>query len=478
MPQDEEKKEPTGSQERRDYTEYGESSQSLNPADTPTGAADNFASPTSEKPEDSGDPQSSHDGQSSEYEGRIPDDAMQSYAYDEDGYADYEGRDPGSLMVEPGDTPPSDPGVNPVDPYQVEPHPDEDQPYSYDYYEDSYSDTSKDLVTSKDVATAVDEKVTTPAVASGTGGKPPGGGSSDDDDEDEDEDGMLRMSFMDHLEELRSRLIRIVAGLLIAFVVSIVYSPELWDIVQQPAEAALTELGIDPPNLTQIQPMEAFNVVYIKLPLICALFLASPWILWQVWGFIAPGLYKRERRWAAPFVIGSAGLFITGGLFAYFVAFRFGLTFLLGIGRDIHITPMVSISEYFDLFMNVVLAIAVVFELPVLIFFLTLLRIVNPGFLIRNSRYAILGIVVLAAIITPTPDIFNLMIFSVPMIVLFFVGVLLSYVLVLHQDGRRFPWKVLAWTLAGVVAIVAGVLSVALFYYGYQWQWSWPFLIP
>ncbi|MCC6262841.1 MAG: twin-arginine translocase subunit TatC [Bryobacterales bacterium] len=289
---------------------------------------------------------------------------------------------------------------------------------------------------------------------------------------------MLRMSFMEHLDELRARLIRVVAGLGIAFAVSIVYAEKLWQIVSEPATKALIELGVNPPNLTQITPMEAFNVVYIKLPLIAALFLASPWILYQVWGFIAPGLYKRERKWAAPFVLGSAGLFVTGGLFAYFVAFRFGLTFLLGIGRDINITPMVSITEYFDLFMNVVLAIAVVFELPVLIFFLTLLRIVNPGFLIRNSRYAILGIVILAAVITPTPDVFNLMIFSVPMIVLFFVGVLLSYLLVIHQEGRRFPWKVLWWTLAGLALIVAGILSVAIFSYGYHFQWTWPFLVP
>ncbi len=395
--------------------------------------------------------------------------------YDEDGNlaapeVDYpSGVDSGTVMVEPGDTPPSDEGVTAVNPYQVEPSPDDDQAYRYDYYEDSYADTSRDLSTTVDSGSSA-------VTASGGAVVPPTGGSSED-EEDEDEEGMLRMSFMDHLEELRSRLIKIVAGLGIAFAVSIVFSPDLWLIVQQPAEAALTELGVDPPNLTQIKPMEAFNVVYIKLPLIASLFLASPWILWQIWGFIAPGLYKRERKWAAPFVIVSAGLFITGGLFAYFVAFRFGLTFLLGIGRDINITPLVSINEYFDLFVNVVLAIAVVFELPVLIFFLTLLRIVSPGFLVRNSRYAILGIVVLAAIITPTPDVFNLMIFSVPMIVLFFVGVLFSYVLVLHQEGRRFPWKVFFWTLAGLVLMFAGILAVALFYYDYQWQWTWPFLI-
>jgi sec-independent protein translocase protein TatC len=418
-------------------------------------------------------------------EGRIPDDVPienapssrgdqpgQGYeVYDEDGNPGYDPENPsGRTMVEPGDTPPSDPGVKAEDPYRVEEYHDDD-PYRYDYYEDGYANpstsSSTDLTSAPAAATAV--------ASGGDGTKPPAEEAPAD--EDEDDDGMLRMSFMEHLEELRDRLIRVVVGMGLAFVGAIVFAERLWEIVSQPATKALTELGIDPPNLTQITPMEAFNVVYIKLPLIAALFIASPWILWQVWGFIAPGLYKRERKWAGPFVIGSAGLFILGGLFAYFIAFRFGLTFLLGIGRDINITPMVSITEYFDLFMNVVLAIALVFELPVLIFFLTLLRVVNPGFLIRNSRYAILGIVVLAAVITPTPDVFNLMIFSVPMIVLFFVGVLLSYLLVLHQEGRKFPWKVFWWTLGGLVLMGAGILWIALVYYGYQWQWAWPYLV-
>lgn len=389
----------------------------------------------------------------------------------------------GSMMVEPGDTPPDDAGVNAEDPYRVEPYYDNEEPYRYDYYEDGYAKPEEPAEVAT-TATSESTELTTTAAAAGTvvaaggGGKKPPKDEEPEEEEDPEEEGMLRMSFMEHLDELRKRLIRVVAGLGIAFAVAIVYAERLWQIVSEPATKALTELGVNPPNLTQITPMEAFNVVYIKLPLIAALFLASPWILYQVWGFIAPGLYKKERKWAAPFVIGSAGLFVTGGLFAYFVAFRFGLTFLLGIGRDINITPMVSITEYFDLFMNVVLAIAVVFELPILIFFLTLLRIVNPGFLIRNSRYAILGIVILAAVITPTPDVFNLMIFSVPMIVLFFVGVLLSYLLVIHQEGRRFPWKVFWWTVAGLVLIVAGVLSVAIFSYGYHVQWTWPFLVP
>ena len=122
---------------------------------------------------------------------------------------------------------------------------------------------------------------------------------------------------------------------------------------------------------------------------------------------------------AGPAPGAPAGLFILGGAFGYFVAFRYGLTFLLGLGRDNNITPMVSVSEYFDLFVNVMLGIGLVFELPILIFFLTLLHIVTPSFLIRNSRYAILAIFIIAAIVTPTPDVFNLMLFATPMALLF-----------------------------------------------------------
>ena len=103
---------------------------------------------------------------------------------------------------------------------------------------------------------------------------------------------------------------------------------------------------------------------------------------------------------------------------------------------------MVTISEYFDLFVNVTLGVGLVFELPVLIFFLTLLRILSPLFLLRHSRYAILGIFVLAAIITPTPDVFNLMLFAAPMCFLFYVGIFASYLLVLKRENRRFPWRV------------------------------------
>lgn len=296
-----------------------------------------------------------------------------------------------------------------------------------------------------------------------------------DEDEDEDEDGMVRMSFMGHLEELRSRIIKALAGVAVAFFVSVIFANDLWRIVSAPAVEALTSLGFQN-KLAQIKPMETFTTVWVKVPILAAVFLSSPWILYQVWAFISPGLYKRERRWAVPFVLSSAGLFITGGLFAYFVAFRYGLTFLLGIGRNINILPVVSITEYFDLFVNVTLGIGLVFQLPVLIFFLVLLRLVTPGFLIRNSRYAVLVIVIVAAIVTPTPDVVNLMLFAVPMCLLYFVGVFAGYLLNLHRENRHFPWKIVGLIAAGIAVALAAAIYIAITHYGFHLGWAWPFL--
>ena len=304
---------------------------------------------------------------------------------------------------------------------------------------------------------------------------PPSVPAEEDDDEDPEEHGMLRMSFMDHLEELRSRIIKALYGLLVAFVASLVFAGQLWDIISEPAVSALKHLGVVPPRLVQITPMESFSIIWVQLPLLCSIFIASPWIVYQVWAFIAPGLYKRERRWAAPFVLITAGLFIAGGMFAYFLAFRFGLEFLLGIGMSNSVTPMVSITEYFDLFVNVTLGVGLVFELPVLIFLLTLLRVLSPRFLMRHSRYAILAIVIAAAIITPTPDVFNLMLFAIPMCALYFVGVFFGYLLVLRREGQRFPWKPVL-RIVIIVLVIAAAIYFAFTHYHLHFIRKWPYV--
>ncbi|MBL8295899.1 MAG: twin-arginine translocase subunit TatC [Bryobacterales bacterium] len=288
---------------------------------------------------------------------------------------------------------------------------------------------------------------------------------------------MLRMSFLEHLEELRSRLLKALLGIGVAFVLSLYFTHDLWEIISAPATRALELNGVKDPRLAVLTPTEAFSVIWIKLPILTAIFLASPWVLYQVWAFIAPGLYKRERRWAVPFVLSTAGLFILGGLFAYFVAFRFGLAFLLGIAVSGNLQTVVSITEYFDLFINVTLGLGIVFELPVLIFFLALLRIVTPQFLIRNSRYAILIIVMIAAIITPTPDVYNLMLISLPMTALFFVGVFAAYLLWLSREQKRFPWGLLLLIIVGIVLMAGGTLWVATAKYGFKLVESWPYLV-
>jgi len=345
---------------------------------------------------------------------------------------------------------------------------------AYGYHDDPYYNTDYASPAAPTETTSGDGNALVPAATGGGSSEPPP--SSPPDEEDQEDEGMLRMSFLDHLEELRARLIRVVLGLLVAFLASLVFANELWLLVSEPAASALKSLGYDP-NLAQITPMDAFTIIYVKLPLLTALFLASPWTLWQVWAFIAPGLYKRERHMAAPFVLTSAGLFILGGVFAYFVAFRFGLTFLLGIGKDLNVKPVVSIVEYFDLFVNVMLGVGLVFELPVLIFFLSLLRLVTPGFLIRNSRYAILLIVLAAALITPTPDVVNLMIFSVPMCLLYFVGVFAAYLLDLSREGRKFPWVFVLGIVLVLFGLAAGTVWLAVAKFGFKLVPTWPYLI-
>lgn len=335
---------------------------------------------------------------------------------------------------------------------------------SYGYHDDPYAYESNTVP-------AIQEQAAAPPV------QPPPPPVESEKDEEEEDEGMLRMSFLEHLEELRGRIVRCLVGFAVAFLASLTFCNPLWRFVSAPATAALKELGIQPAKLVQISPMEGFSVVWVKMPLLCAVFLSAPWVLYQVWAFIAPGLYKRERRWAAPFVIVSASLFIIGGLFAYFVAFRFGLTFLLGIGRDIDIIPMVSVTTYFDLFVNVTLGVALIFELPVLIFFLTLLRIASPRFLITHSRYAILVIVLVAAIVTPTPDIFNLMLFAVPMVALYFVGIFASYLLVLHREEKKFPWWTVILVALGILLLIAAGVYIAIARYGFQFTTAWPFLV-
>jgi sec-independent protein translocase protein TatC len=323
----------------------------------------------------------------------------------------------------------------------------------------------------------ITEPVAPPATSAGGGGRPPGPPKPPGDEEDDGEEGMARMSFLEHLEELRKRLLLAVGGIGVAFFLCLFFSDELWAIVFAPAGAALRHLGVVPPTLKLINPMDSFQIMWMKLPILAAVFISSPWMLYQVWAFIAPGLYKRERRWAVPFVVSSAGLFIVGGFFAYFVAFRYGLEFLLGLGIGKGVDPSVNITEYYDLFVDVMLGVGIIFEIPVLLFLLTLIRVASPAFLVRHSRYAILVIVILAAVITPTGDVFNLALFATPMIILFYIGIFASYILVLSREKKKFPWGTFFKWLIFVLVVLMVVTWIVARSNGYHFVARWPVFV-
>ena len=340
-------------------------------------------------------------------------------------------------------------------------------------YSDDWSTAGSSAV---DRVASVIEKTASRLAAAGGGQRPPDPPAPGADGDD-DEEGMARMSFLEHLEELRKRLLLAIGGIGVAFFLCLFFSDQLWNIVVSPATTALVHLHVVPPELAQISPMDSFRIMWMELPILAAVFIASPWVMYQIWAFIAPGLYQRERRWAAPFVLSSAGLFIIGGLFAYFVAFRYGLEFLMGLalGKGVH--PTISMTEYYDLFVDVMLGVGIIFEIPVLLFLLTLIKVASPSFLVRHSRYAILVIVILAAVITPTGDVFNLALFATPMIILFYIGIFASYILVLSRENRKFPWgtffKWFGITLA--VLLVIGYLIGRR--YGYHPVAHWPFFV-
>ena len=240
-------------------------------------------------------------------------------------------------------------------------------------------------------------------------------------EQEEQQDPELRgqMSFLDHLEELRTRIINMLISIGIAFAACWWFADQIFKMVSAPIEAASGPMVF-------LSPTEPFNLT-VKIAFITALFVASPFIMAQIWLFVAPGLYKHERRYALPFILSSSFLFITGGLFGYIVAFPFALQYLIQWGRDLGIQPFISAREYFDLFVMVELGLGVVFEIPAVIFVLSRIGLVTPRFLLKNFKYAVLAVFIVAAIITPSSDIPNLMIMAMPMILLYVVGIIVAF---------------------------------------------------
>ena len=229
------------------------------------------------------------------------------------------------------------------------------------------------------------------------------------------------MPFLEHLEELRERIIKSLIAVGASFVVCWYFSMELFDFVARP----ITRIaGV---SLVINHPTEAFTV-YLKLSFVAALYVAAPFVLWQVWRFIAPGLYKHERRYAGPFIISTTLFFLMGGVFGYVVAFPSALQFLLEMAKQGHMVPLIAAEKYFSLFSTVMIVLGIVFEIPPVVFILSRIGLVDGPFLLKNTRWAILISTIIAAVVTPTTDPFNMMVVAVPMILLYLIGVGVAFI--------------------------------------------------
>jgi sec-independent protein translocase protein TatC len=226
-----------------------------------------------------------------------------------------------------------------------------------------------------------------------------------------------KMSFFDHLTELRTRIVWSLVPAGIGLLISLYFTTAVMRFLS----------GHLKTELVFTTPTEAFWT-YMKVAMIMGLFIAMPIILWNVWAFVAPGLHKHERKYAAPFVIIGSLLFIGGGAFAMLVVVPFAISFLVSFGQDQGLRPMITISSYIDFILKFTLAFGVVFEMPVVITLLSMLGVVTPQFLSKNRKYAILINFVIAAILTPTPDIVNQSLMAGPLIILYEVGIICSRV--------------------------------------------------
>ncbi|MGA2990944.1 MAG: twin-arginine translocase subunit TatC [Candidatus Korobacteraceae bacterium] len=245
-----------------------------------------------------------------------------------------------------------------------------------------------------------------------------------------DED-LPSMGFLDHLEELRRRIIWSIVYVAAGFGVCYWFHEEIYNLMQRPIFTALKAHGLDQ-KLVYLNPTEPFNM-YLKVALIGGIFVASPLILYQLWLFIAPGLYRHERRYVAPFLFSTVALFVAGGVFGYYMVYPAALDFLVGYGAQF--SPMITISEYTNLFMTIILGLGVVFEMPILVFFLALMGVISARWMWRNLRYSILVIFIIAAIITPTTDILNMCIFAAPMVFLYLGSIGIAYLV--HPSRRN-----------------------------------------
>jgi sec-independent protein translocase protein TatC len=241
-------------------------------------------------------------------------------------------------------------------------------------------------------------------------------------EEEEDDDVGGKMSFLEHLDELRTRIIRSLLAVVVGFVISFAFIERIFRFIMEPLQAVLPDGG----KLIYTEPAEAF-ILYMKVAALVGLIIALPALLWQAWSFVAPGLYANEKRLAIPFVVSGTVFFVCGALFSHYVVFPAAWVFFAGFSTDyMEFTP--RIAPVFSLYVRMGLGLGAVFQIPTLVMFLARIGLVTPGMLARNLKYALLAVFVVAALITPGADPLSQVLVAVPMMGLYILSIGIAWV--------------------------------------------------
>lgn len=241
-----------------------------------------------------------------------------------------------------------------------------------------------------------------------------------------------RMSLMDHLTELRDRIIKIVLAVVIGMAISFLLYDQILDFLLDPYLKNCPPNSVSDCKLLALDPLEGFSV-RMKLATYGGIFIAMPVILWQLWRFITPGLYAHEKRYAIPFMVSALTLFLTGAGIAYYTLPQ-ALNFLQDIGGD-NIATAYAPSKYFTLISYMMLAFGIGFEFPIVLVFAQMMGVITPGQLRQVRRYAIVGICVLVAVITPSGDPISMLMLAVPMCLFYEVSIIIGRVLARRKSA-------------------------------------------
>ncbi|MET0340417.1 MAG: twin-arginine translocase subunit TatC [Polyangiales bacterium] len=247
----------------------------------------------------------------------------------------------------------------------------------------------------------------------------------------------LQMTFFEHLDELRTRLVRSLVPFIPAFILAWIYREELFSLLVVPLNEAWMSMGLGKPKLHFASPVDPM-VVYLKQSAMVAFLAASPWVFYQAWGFISPGLYSQEKRFVIPFVLASTLCFTIGGLFGWYYIFPPTFETLMDFagelpGGVVEIEPTLMMGEYISFIAQMLFVFGITFEVPVIIVFLSLANIVSAKQLMRFGRWWVVVASLLAAILTPTQDALSMLLLMGPLIGLYYVAAGLAFVI----DGRR-----------------------------------------